>query len=192
MKEKEKEAATTTPDELMADADERMRGAVDSLDHDLAGFRTGRASTALVERLLVSYYGTPTPLNQLASLATPESRLITIRPWDAKVLQAIEKAIQTSDLGLTPSSDGQVIRLAIPTLTEQRRAELVKLTKKRVEEAHVAVRNVRRDWLHHLEQLDLPEDQIKRIKEKVQDLTNEFIKEIDQHGERKAAEILEV
>lgn len=181
-----------TTSELMDDAEQRMKGAIETLDHDLAGYRTGRASPALVERLAVPYYGQPTPLNQMATIATPESRLISIRPWDPSTLPAIEKAILASDLGLTPSSDGQVIRLPIPTLTEQRRQELTKLAARRVEETRVAIRNVRRDLLHHLEDLELPEDERHRVKDQVQKLTDQFIKVADEHGERKAAEIREV
>lgn len=181
-----------TPKSLLADARERMHGAVESLDHDLAGFRTGRASTNLVDRLTVEYYGTPTPLNQMATITAPEPRLITIRPWDQRSLGTIEKAIMTSDLGLTPGNDGQVIRLQIPALTEERREDLVKQASRRAEEARVAVRNVRRDTLHHLDALDLPEDELYGLKDQVQDDTNAGIKEIDAHVERKIAEIREV
>jgi ribosome recycling factor len=169
-----------------------MEGAIHALEEDLAGFRTGRASTALVERLTVPYYGTPTPLNQMATIAIPEPRLITIRPWDPNGLKAVEKAIMASDLGLTPNSDGQIIRLSIPHLTEERREELTRLSAKRVEDARVAIRNVRRDLIHHLDQEDLPEDELYTAKETAQELTDEFIRHADELGERKAAEILEV
>jgi ribosome recycling factor len=177
--------------ELVADAKSRMQGAIDALDEDLSGFRTGRASTALVDRLTVEYYGTPTPLNQMATITTPEPRLIAIRPWDQNSLASIEKAILASDLGLTPSNDGQVIRLSVPALTEERREELIKLTSKRVEEARVAIRNVRRDLLHHLDDEDLPEDDLYRAKEDAQELTDKYIELADEHGERKAEEIRE-
>jgi len=179
-------------DELTRDARERMRGAIEALDEDLAGIRTGRASTALVDRLSVEYYGVPTPLNQMATIATPEARLITIRPWDQRAMGTIEKAILASGLGLTPSNDGQVIRLAVPPLTEERREELTKVAARRVEEARVAIRNVRRDLLHHLDAAELPEDALHRAKERAQELTDEFTKLADTHGERKAAEIREV
>ncbi len=177
--------------ELMADAKNRMHGAIDALDEDLGGFRTGRASTALVDRLSVEYYGTPTPLNQMATITTPEPRLIVIRPWDQNSLPIVEKAILASDLGLTPSNDGQVIRLTVPALTEERREELIKLTNKRVEEAKVAIRNVRRDLLHHLEDEDLPEDDLFRAKEEAQEATDEHIELADERGEQKAQEIRE-
>jgi ribosome recycling factor len=175
----------------LADAKERMRGAVHSLEEDLSGIRTGRASPHLVDRLTVPYYGTPTPLNQMATIAAPEPRLLTIRPWDPTAMAAIEKAIMASDLGLTPSSDGQTIRLPIPILTEQRREELSKLAARRCEEARVAVRNVRRDVLHHLDHEDLPEDELHRARDQIQELTDEFIKMVDKAGEQKAAEIRE-
>ncbi len=179
-------------EELLHDAEHRMHGAVDALDHDLSAFRTGRASTALLDRLQVEYYGTPTPLAQMATLAVPEPRLLTIRPWDPSALPKIEKAILSSNLGLTPSNDGQVIRLTIPPLTQQRRDELIKLVARRVEEARVAVRNVRRDVLHHVDALDLPEDEIHRVKERIQVLTDRHIKLAEEHGDRKTAEIREV
>jgi ribosome recycling factor len=177
---------------VLVEARQRMQGAVESLDHDLSGFRTGRASTALVERLQVPYYGTPTPLNQMATLAAPEPRLITIQVWDRGAVSQVEKAILASDLGVTPSVDGQLIRLPVPALTEERRGELVKLVARRVEEAKVAVRNVRRDVLHHLDQLDLPEDDEHGAREDAQELTDDFIAQADRHGERKTAEIREV
>ncbi len=177
---------------LVQDARQRMQGAIDALDDDLAGYRTGRASTALVDRLMVAYYGTPTPLNQLATITTPEARLIAIRPWDQNVLPTIEKAILASDLGLTPSNDGQIIRLAIPQPTEERRAEMIRLASRRIEEARIAIRNIRRDLIHHLDGLDLPEDDLFRAKEEAQELTDEFVKIADEHGEHKVAEIREV
>ena len=130
-------------DEVLAEATEKMEKAVEALQADLRALRTGRASPALVERIKVDYYGTPTPLNQLATISVPEPRLLTIRPWDASILSAIEKVILKSDLGLTPNNDGKIIRLVIPRLNEERRQELVKVVNKRVEEARVAVRNIR-------------------------------------------------
>jgi ribosome recycling factor len=181
-----------TEQQLMNDARHRMESAIASLDEDLSGFRTGRASIHLVDKIHVEYYGASTPLNQLATISTPEARLITIRPWDPKAIGPIEKAILASDVGLNPSNDGQLVRLVVPQLTEERRKELVKLAQKRVEEAKVAVRNVRRDFLHHLEALDLPEDQVRRAKDRAQEMTDQFIKQADDHGARKAAEIREV
>lgn len=178
-------------DDLVKDARNRMQGAIEALDEDLAGFRTGRASTALVDRLTVDYYGTPTQLNQLATITTPEPRLIAIRPWDQNALASVEKAIMASDLGLTPSNDGQIIRLTVPQLTEERREELIRLANRRLEEARVAIRNVRRDLLHSLEELDLPEDEEYRAKEEAQELTDAFIERAEKHGERKTAEIKE-
>ena len=137
-------------DETLKDAEHRMQSAVEALDRELDTVRTGRARPSLVETLKVDYYGTPTPLNQLAAINAPEPRLITIQPWDKTQLGTIEKAIQKSDLGLTPTNDGNIIRLVIPPLTEDRRKELVKIVHKKVEDGRVAVRNVRRDSLEHL------------------------------------------
>ena len=179
-------------EDLLKDASDRMKGAVDSLDHDLAGYRTGRANTALVDRLVVDYYGSPTPLNQMSTISAPEPRLIVIRPWDASAMKNVEKAISASDLGLNPSSDGQVIRLTIPPLTAERREMLVKTVAGRAEEGRVAIRNVRRDVLHDLDDLELPEDESYGTKERVQEMTDAYIKEIDAHAERKSEEIREV
>jgi ribosome recycling factor len=178
--------------DVLKDARGRMQGAVDSLDHDLDGFRTGRASTSLVDRIMVDYYGTPTPMNQISTITAPEPRLIAVRPWDRSALTAIEKAILASDLGLTPSNDGQLIRLPIPQLTEERREELIRLVSKRVEEARIAIRNVRRDIIHEIDQLELPEDESYTAKEEAQSITDSFIAEADKHAERKSKEIREV
>src|SRR5690242_5441785 len=140
-------------EETLADAEHRMQSAVSALDRDLDTVRTGRARPALVEQLKVEYYGTPTPLNQMSAINAPEPRLITIQPWDKTTLGTIEKAIQKSDLGLTPTNDGNIIRLVIPPLTEDRRKDLVKTVHKKLEEARVAVRNVRRDSLDQLRAL---------------------------------------
>ncbi len=176
------------------DAEHRMHSAVDSLDRDLAGYRTGRASTALVDRIMVDYYDTPTPLNQMATIAAPEPRLLTIRPWDQSrgVIGKIEKAILASNLGLTPSNDGSMIRLPIPALTAERREELIRLVHRRAEEGRVAIRNVRRDTLHEIDKLKLPEDDLFAARERIQKLTDKHIKLVDEHGERKSAEIREV
>jgi ribosome recycling factor len=174
----------------------RMQKCVEALRHDLAMIRTGRASPALVERLLVDYYGTLTPLNQLAGISIPEARLIVIRPWDPGALTPIERAILKSDLGLTPNNDGKLIRLAIPPLTEERRRELVKQSARRVEEARIAVRNCRRDGIKDLEDFEkeklLTEDDLFRGKDKIQELTDRIIEEVNEIGKAKEVEILEV
>jgi ribosome recycling factor len=173
-----------------------MRGAVQALEEDLGGIRTGRASPALIERLQVEYYGTPTPLIQLASISVPEPRSLLIRPYDASSLKDIERAIQASDLGLTPNNDGKSIRLNLPPLTEERRQELVKVVNNRVEEARVAVRNVRRDSIRDLREFEqekmISEDDQKRGEDELQKITDRLIDEINAIGERKEKEILEV
>ncbi len=183
-------------EDVLKDAEERMSKAVEVLQDDLKTIRTGRASPALVERLLVEYYGTPTPLNQLATISAPEARLLTIRPWDPSILPAIEKAILKSELGLTPINDGKIIRLPIPRLTEERRQELVRLVKKRVEEGRVAVRNVRRDALNDLRELEreglIGEDEFYRAKDDLQELTDKFIEKMGELGHKKEKEIMEI
>jgi ribosome recycling factor len=182
--------------DALRDAESRMKGAIGALEDDLAAIRTGRASPALVEKLVVEYYGTPTSLQQLASIAVPEPQLITIRPFDPKSINVIEKAIQTSDLGLTPGNDGKLIRLTIPPLTEQRRQDLVKVVSKRLEEAKVALRNVRRDTLDDLRELEkeklISEDDFFRGKDDLQKLTDRYTGEIEKVGARKEQEIMEV
>lgn len=182
--------------DALQEAEMRMKGAVHSLEEDLAGIRTGRASPALVERLMIEYYGVPTPLLQLATIAAPEPQLLTIRPFDPSALNTIEKAIRASDLGLNPTNDGKLIRLAIPALTEERRQELVKVVHKRVEEAKVAVRNVRRDVLEDLREFEkqklISEDEFYRGKEDLEKLTNRYIEQVEQVGARKEQDILEV
>ena len=183
-------------EDTMNSAEHRMQSAVIALDRELTSVRTGRARPALVETLKVDYYGTPTPLNQMASINAPEPRLITIQPWDKAQLGTIEKAIQKSDLGLNPTNDGNIIRLAIPALTEDRRKELVKVVHKKVEDGRVAVRNVRRDSLEELRKLQhdkqLSDDDERRAQERLQKLTDRFIGEIDKHGQAKEQELLEV
>jgi ribosome recycling factor len=178
------------------EAETRMKGAILALEEDLGGIRTGRASPALIERLLIEYYGTPTPLLQLASIGVPEPRSLLIRPFDATTLRAIERAIQASDLGLTPNNDGKTIRLNLPPLTEERRRDLVKVVHNRVEEARVAVRNVRRDMIKDLGEFEkekmISEDERKRGEEEIQKITDRFIDDINATGERKEKEILEV
>ena len=182
--------------DIKVTAEQRMQGAIRSLEEEMAGIRTGRASPALVEHLSVEYYGTPTPLQQLATIAAPEPQMITIRPYDPSSLNTIEKAILTSDLGLTPSNDGKLIRLMIPPLTEERRQDLVKIVSKRLEEAKVSIRNIRRDALEDMRQLEkdkkVSEDEFFTAKEELQKLTDHYSEEIDRIGDRKEQEIMEV
>ena len=182
--------------DVMKDAEERMEKTIEALHSDLRSVRTGRASPALVERLQIDYYGAPTPLNQLAGTTVPEPRMLVIRPWDRSTIGIIEKAILKSDLGLNPSNDGQVIRLIIPQLTEERRRELNKQVARRVEEARVANRNIRRDAIDMLRDLEkeklISEDDLFTGRDEIQKLTDDSIKEIDEIGKAKEAEILEV
>jgi ribosome recycling factor len=182
--------------EAYNEAEERMKGAVEALEEDLAGIRTGRASPALVERLLVEYYGTPTPLMQLATISVPEARMLMIRPFDSATLRSIERAIQASDLGLTPNNDGKVIRLNLPPLTQERRHDLVKLVHNRLEEARVAVRNVRRDGIKDLREFEheklISEDDLEKGEEDLQKLTTRYIDLVGEIGARKEKEIMEV
>ena len=189
-------ADTTMIDETLADAETRMRKAVDALRRDLATVRTGRASPGLVEHLHVDYYGTSTPLNQLASIAVPEARLLAIQPWDKGSLDAIEKAIQKSNLGLNPSNDGTIIRLVIPQLTEDRRKELVRVVHSKVEDGRVAIRNVRRDAHEMLRDLqrekEISEDEEHRAQDQLQKVTDRFVGGADAVGQEKERELLEV
>lgn len=182
--------------EILDDARERMGKAVQALRYDLASIRSGRASPALVERLTVDYYGVPTPLMQLAAITTPEPRLIVIRPFDPSSLTMIERAIMKSDLGINPNNDGQVIRLALPPLTEERRRDLVRLVHKRVEEARVAVRNIRRDAIADLRDMEkekmISEDELHRQIDRVEEMTREHVEQINELGQLKENEILEV
>jgi ribosome recycling factor len=181
--------------DILQDARERMEKTIDALQNDLRAIRTGRASPALVERVTVEYFGTPTSLNQLAGVTVPEPRMLMIRPWDRNTLGLIEKAILKSDLGLTPNSDGQVIRLIIPQLTEERRRDLSKQVARRVEEARVSTRNIRRDAIDMLRDAEkeklISEDDLHWGQEEVQELTDKFIKQCDEVGKAKEAEILE-
>jgi ribosome recycling factor len=182
--------------DIYKEAESRMKGAIQALDEDLGGIRTGRASPALIERLLVEYYGTLTPLVQLASISVPEPRSLLIRPFDPASVKAIERSILVSDLGLTPNNDGKSIRLNLPPLTEERRKELVKIVSNRLEEARVAVRNVRRDSIRDLREFMqekmISEDDLKRGEDELQKITDRLIEEINTIGERKEKEILEV
>ena len=183
-------------EDVLKETGERMKKGVDALTSDLVNIRTGRASPALVERLEVEYYGTNVPLNQLATISVPESRLLVIRPYDPSSLPQIERAFLKSDLGLTPSNDGKVIRLTIPRLTEERRLELVKMVQGRVEEARVSIRNCRRDGLQDMRDLEkeklVTEDDFYRGKDRMQELTDKNIAEIDGIGESKEQQIMEV
>ncbi len=174
----------------------QMQKVIDALKRDFTGIRTGRASTGLLDGLSIDYYGTQTPLNQVATLSVPESSLIVIQPWDVTVIKLIEKAILRSDLGITPSNDGKVIRLAIPPLTEERRKELAKLVKKRAEEKKVAVRQVRREANDKLKSLEkkkeLTEDDRHQGQDNIQKLTDQYIKRVDETTAQKEQEILEI
>ena len=182
--------------EALSEAEGRMNGAITALVNDLAGVRTGRASSALVDRLLVEYYGAPTPLMQLASISVPEPRSIMIKPFDVNTLKDIEKAIRSSDLGLNPNSDGKLIHLNLPPLNEERRRDLVKHMNHRLEEARIAVRNIRRDLHNDIRDYEkekmITEDELKRAEEDLQKLTDKFVEDIAKHGQHKEKEIMEV
>lgn len=182
--------------ELLQDTEGRMRGAVSSLQSDLAAFRTGRASPQLVDRIVVEMYGVEMPLNQMAVVSVPEPQQLAIRPYDANSISAIERAILKSNLGIMPNNDGKIVRLNIPRLTEERRRDLKKMVGRRVEEAKVAVRNVRRDTLNDLRDFEkeklITEDDFHRGQDDLQDLTDNYIKEVDKIGDEKEAEIMEV
>ena len=181
---------------LKAKATERMEGAMDALKKEFGSVRTGRASLSLLDGIMVDYYGTLTPLQQLASLSVPESRQIAIQPWEQRVIPEIEKAIMKSDLGLTPSNDGKFIRIGIPPLTEERRKQLVKVVRKRAEEAKIAIRNIRRDTNEELKKLEkekhLSEDDAKKSHDEIQKLTDSYITKVDEVLKHKENEIMEV
>jgi len=181
---------------LISEAEANMKKSLEVLKKELAGMRAGRATPALLDKVMVSYYGNPMPVNQLANVSVPEARLLVIQPWDKTVLPEIEKAILKSDLGITPTSDGTVIRLVVPQLTQQRRAELVKAARKKAEEGRVAIRNIRRDTNDLLKQQqkkgEISEDELRRLQDEVQKLTDRYIKEIDQLVGSKEKEIMEV
>ena len=183
-------------DDLINDAIRRMDKSVETTQHEFNSIRTGRASAALLDHVTIDYYGTPTPLNQLSTINVPEPRMLTVQAFDPGSLKSIEKAIMESDLGLTPSNDGKIIRLPIPQLTEERRKELVKIVRQIAEDGKVAVRNVRRDADKHLKELktkgDVGEDDERRAEERVQKLTDEHTSKIDDLLKRKEAEITEV
>ncbi|HEX7057955.1 MAG TPA: ribosome recycling factor [Bacilli bacterium] len=183
------------PNAIIKQAEERMEKALQALKKELSSLRAGRANPALLDRVHVDYYGTPTPINQLATIGTPDPRTLTIQPWDKSALGDIEKAILKSDLGLTPSNDGSLIRISLPMLTAERRAELVKLTKKLGEEAKVAIRNIRRDAnddIKKLEKTTISEDESRRHQEDIQKKTDKYILEVDKTLAQKEKEIMEV
>lgn len=181
--------------QVLSQVERDMRKSLETVGRELGGVRTGRASTALLDHIRVEYYGTPTPLSQVATLATPETRLITVQPWDPTLVPAIEKAILKSGLGITPASDGKVIRLAMPPLTEERRKDLAKVVRKLAEDGRVAVRNVRRDGNDRLKALEkdkkISEDGLRKGLDEIQSLTNRIIKELDDLLAKKEKEILE-
>jgi ribosome recycling factor len=182
--------------ETVKEAEHHMKGAITSLEEDLSGIRTGRATPALVEKLPIDYFGMPTPLMQLASISIPEARSILIKPFDPSTIKAIEKSILASELGLTPNNDGKAIRLNLPPLTEDRRRDLVKLVHTRLEESRIAIRNIRRDIIKDLKEFEkekmISEDDLKTGEEEIQKLTDRMISEVDITGTRKEKEIMEV
>jgi ribosome recycling factor len=183
-------------DDILVDAERRMQKAIEALKQDLTAIRTGRANAALIDRITVDYYGAPTPVSQVATISAPEARLLVIQPWERKLLVDIEKAIQKSDLGINPTNDGQVIRLAIPPMSEDRRRDMVKSVHKKLDEHKVAVRNIRRDAHDKLrdreKKKEVSEDELKRSTERLQKLTDRYIEEMDKVGKSKELEILEV
>ena len=186
----------TAIDDFLADAKRRMDRSIEATHQEFNSIRTGRASPALLDRIVIDYYGTPTPLKSIASISAPEPRLLVIQPFDPGAMKGIERAIQESDLGLTPSNDGKVIRLPIPSLTEERRKELVKVVRRVAEDGKVAVRNVRRDVMQHLKDLvvngEVGDDEERRAEQQVQKVTDEHTKSIDDLLRAKEAEIMEV
>jgi len=185
-----------TVDSALKDAEQKMKRAVEVMRDDLAGIRTGRASPAILSRITVDYYGTNVPLNQLASFSVPEPRMLVVQPFDRNAISSMEKAIQSSDLGITPSNDGNVIRLSFPALTEERRKELIKTVHARAEEGRVAVRNVRRHHKEELEKLErdhtISEDDLKRAEKELQRLTDQYVGEVDEGLAHKEKELMEV
>jgi ribosome recycling factor len=183
-------------DDVLKDAEMHMQKAIEALRRELVTIRTGRATPALIERVTVNYYGTDTPINQVATVTAPEARLLQISPWEKNMIGPIEKAIRVADLGFNPTNDGKVIRIAVPPLTEQRRKEFVKLIKHHVEECRVSLRNIRRNAMHDVDELKseklIAEDEHKRAGEKIQALVDRYIREAEHVGEAKEAEVMEV
>ena len=182
--------------QILTDTDNKMQKAVDALTRDLATIRTGRSTPALVEHIRLDYHGVPTPVNQIASISIPEAKMILIQPWDRSALRSIEKAILASDLGLNPTSDSNVIRIVIPPLTEERRKELIRVVHKRLEEARVTLRNIRREGIERSRQAEkdkeISQDEYTRASEQLQKLTDAFIERVNQTGQDKETEIMEV
>jgi ribosome recycling factor len=183
-------------EDFLADAKRRMDRSIEATHHEFNSIRTGRASPALLDRITIDYYGTPTPLKSLASISAPEARLLVVQPFDPGAIKNIERAIQESDLGLTPSNDGKLVRLPIPALTEERRKDLVKVVRRVAEDGKVAIRNVRRDIMQHLKELvvngEVGDDEERRAEQQVQKITDEHTKSIDDLLKVKEAEIMEV
>jgi len=182
-------------EDVLKETESKMKKAVAALERDLGGVRTGRASARLVDNVKVDYYGTPTPLNQVASITVPEARMILIQPWEKSLTPTIEKAILKSDLGLNPSTQGNVIRLQIPELTEERRKDLVKVVRKKVEDGRIAVRNVRRQALETFREMqkekEISEDEEKRAEKQLQEITDKYIANVDETGKLKEEEVME-
>ena len=182
--------------EVISETDARMKRSLEALQRELNSVRTGRATPALVENLTIDYYGVPTPLNQIAGITVPEARLLMIQPWDKQSLKDVEKGILRSDLGLVPNNDGTVIRINIPTLTEERRRELVRLVGRKLEDGHVSVRNIRRDSLEQLRSMErdkeLSQDENRRAQEQLQRVTDSYIGQMDEIREAKNVEVMEV
>ncbi len=183
-------------EDVISTCESHMEKSVEAVDRELAAIRTGHAHVGLVDHVRVDYFGSMLAINQMATVAAPEARLLTIQPWDRNAVSAIEKAIQSSDLGLTPSTDGTMIRLAIPPLTEQRRKDLIKVVQKRIEEGRVAVRNVRRDGIEQVRKLvqgkEVTEDDLRRAQDQLQKLTDRYVAAIEQRGHDKESELMEV
>lgn len=184
--------------DVLTDSEQRMKGVIEATKRDFAAVRTGRANTGILDRVVVDYYGTPTPLNQMANISAPDPRMLLIQPWDKSQIAAVEKAVLKADLGLNPSNDGSVVRLSIPQLTEERRKELVKLVRKETEEKRVAVRNIRRDANEAIKNLEkdsanaISEDDAKKGLDDVQKLTDQYIRDVDSLLEIKEKEIMEI
>jgi ribosome recycling factor len=185
-----------TEDEVLAETDSRMKKSVEALKREMNTIRTGRANPALVESIMIDYYGVPTPLNQLSSISVPDARVIMIQPWDKQSMKDVEKGIQRSELGLLPNNDGNVIRISLPILTEERRKELVRQVGRKVEEAHVAARNIRRDSLEQFRQMEknkeISQDDSRRSQEQLQKVTDAHIAQMDVIRGEKEAEVMEV
>jgi len=197
MAEQDNNAETQlTPEEGLADGERRMNRSVEALERELASLRTGRATPSLVENLSVDYYGSPTPLKQIASISAPDARAIMIQPWDRQALRDIERSLMQSEMGFNPSNDGNVITVPIPPLNQERRQELVRLLKRKIEEGKVSVRNVRRDGLESLRKMErdkaISQDQNRRSQDQLQKTTDSFIKSMDQVSTAKEAEIMQV